>query len=267
MIPGLIAAGYRFIAPDHLGFGRSDKPTDPHWYTIARHTEVLTSVVTGLGLTDVTLVCQDWGGPIGIAQAVTMPERFSRIVIMNTWLHHQGYEYSDAIRAWNQNWHQGGLFDQERPDVALLPLLTAGLAGPDVIFPALVDGVAPEFVGRAAEEYRGYAAPFAGLPDAALNGLRRFPLSIPFDDFDSGDGAAQTHHYDELLAWEKPVHFVWGCADQILTEAWGRTWADRLGASFDPIADGNHFLQDTHGSEIVRSILARMEKDPRRSPA
>ena len=115
MIPGLIAAGYRCIAPDHLGFGRSDKPTDPHWYTIARHTEVLTSVVTGLGLTDVTLVCQDWGGPIGIAQAVTMPERFSRIVIMNIWLHHQGYEYSDAIRAWNQNWHQGGLFDRELP--------------------------------------------------------------------------------------------------------------------------------------------------------
>ena len=190
MIPGLVAAGYRCIAPDHLGFGRSDKPTDPHWYTIARHTEVLTSLMSGLELSDVTLVCQDWGGPIGLAQAMTMPERFSRIVIMNTWLHHEGYGYSDAVRSWNQNWHPGGLFDRERPDVALLPLLTAGLAGPDVLLPALVGGTAPELVGRAADEYRGYSAPFAGLPDAAFNGLRRFPLSIPFDDYDSGDGAS-----------------------------------------------------------------------------
>jgi haloalkane dehalogenase len=257
MIPDLVAAGYRCIAPDHLGFGRSDKPTDPHWYTIARHTEVLTSVITGLDLSDITLVCQDWGGPIGLAQAMTMPDRFSRLVIMNTWLHHEGYEYSDAVRSWNRNWHPGGLFDRERPDVALLPLLTAGLASPDVLLPALVHGTTPELSGRAAEEYRGYGAPFAGLPDAAFNGLRRFPLSIPFDDYDSGDGAAQSHHYDELLSWGKPVHVVWGCADQIFTEAWGRTWAERLGASFDPIVDANHFLQDTHGPEIVATILER----------
>ena len=261
MIPDLVAAGYRCIAPDHLGFGRSDKPTDLHWFTIARHTEVLTSLITGLELSDITLVCQDWGGPIGLAQAMTMPERFSRIVIMNTWLHHDGFEYSDAIRGWNQNWHPGGLFDRERPNVALLPLLTAGLAGPDVVFPALVEGATPELDARAVEEYRGYAAPFAGLPDEAFNGLRRFPLSIPFDDYDSGNGAAQAHHYDELLSWEKPVHFVWGCADQIFTEAWGRTWAKRLGASFDPLTDANHFLQDTHGSEVVLRIMERSAID------
>ena len=63
MIPGLVAAGYRCVAPDHLGFGRSDKPTDPFWYTIARHTEVLTSLITRLDLTDITLVCQDWADP------------------------------------------------------------------------------------------------------------------------------------------------------------------------------------------------------------
>lgn len=261
MIPDLVTAGYRSIAPDHLGFGRSDKPTDPHWFTIARHTEVLTSLITGLDLTDITLVCQDWGGPIGLAQAMTMPDRFSRLVIMNTWLHHDDFEYGDAIRAWNQNWHVGGLFDRERPDVALLPLLTAGLAGPDVVFPALIEGTSPELTGRAAEEYRGFGAPFAGLPDAAFNGLRRFPRSIPFDDYDSGNGAAQAHHYDELLSWERPIHVVWGCADQIFTEAWGRTWADRLDASFDAIADADHFLQDTHGPEIVRTVLERCTAD------
>lgn len=257
MIPGLVAAGCRCIVPDHLGFGRSDKPTDPHWYTIARHTEVLTSLITGIGLTDISLVCQDWGGPIGLAQAVTMPDRFSRLIIMNTWLHHDGYEYTEAIRSWNRNWHEGGLFDRPCPDVGLLLVLSAGLASPEVVIPALLGGAAPELEGRAAEVYRGFSSPFAGLPDAAFNGLRRFPLSIPFDSYDSGNGAAQTHHFHELLSWGKPVQFIWGCADQIFTEEWGRSWAERLGAPFDPIVDANHFLQDTHGSQVVERILAR----------
>ena len=87
-IPALTEAGYRCIAPDHMGFGRSDKPTDIHWYTIARHTEILTTLITSLDLKDITLVCQDWGGPTGLAQAATMPERFSRLVIMNLSLIH-----------------------------------------------------------------------------------------------------------------------------------------------------------------------------------
>ena len=124
VIPGLLAVGYRCIAPAHLGFGRSDKPTDPHWYTIARHTEVLTTLITGIDLTDVTLVCQDWGGPIGLAQAVTMPERFSRLVIMSTWLHHEGYQYTEGIRSWNRNWHEGGLFDG---NVRMLPCCSSSL--------------------------------------------------------------------------------------------------------------------------------------------
>ena len=77
-IDPLTKAGYRCIAPDHLGFGRSDKPTDIHWYTIARHTEVLTSLITKLDLNNITLVCQDWGGPTGLAQAAMMPDRFER---------------------------------------------------------------------------------------------------------------------------------------------------------------------------------------------
>ena len=101
MIPALVEAGYRCIAPDHLGFGKSDKPLDLHWYTIARHTEVLSSLVVNLDLNNITLVCQDWGGPTGLAQAAMMPERFSRLCIMNTWLHHEGYEYSEGIRNWN----------------------------------------------------------------------------------------------------------------------------------------------------------------------
>ncbi len=261
MIPALVAAGYRCIAPDHMGFGRSDKPTDIHWYTIARHTEILTTLITALDLTDVTLVCQDWGGPTGLAQAATMPERFSRLVIMNTWLHHPEFEYSPAIHRWNQGWQAGGIFDRECPDVALLLVLTAGLAGPEKIFPALVQGVDPALTGMAADMYRGFKAPFLGLPDEAHNGLRRFPRSIPLDSYDNGNGAAQTHHYRTLLGWPKPAHFVWGCTDDVFTEAWGRTWAEQMHASFDPIADAGHFLQNTHGREIVDIVLRRIAEE------
>ena len=257
VIPALVSAGYRCIAPDHVGFGRSDKPTDIHWYTIARHVEILTSLITALDLRRVTLVCQDWGGPIGLAQAVMMPDRFDRLIIMNTWLHHPEYEYTDAIRNWNRNWHDGGIFCRERPDIALLLVLSAGLAGPDVIFPALTQGLRPQFTGLAAQIYEGFSAPFRDLPDAAYNGLRRFPLSIPFDSYDNGNGAAQTHHYRALLTWNKPVHFVWGCADDVFTESWGRQWASRMNATFDAVQDAGHFLQNSHGTVVAGHILRR----------
>ena len=261
IIPTLVAAGYRCIAPDHMGFGRSDKPTDIHWYTIARHTEVLTTLITRLDLTDITLVCQDWGGPIGLAQATHMPERFSRLIIMNTWLHHPEFEYSQAIRNWNQNWHQGGRFDVEKPNVGLLLVLSAGLAGPDVIFPALAAGTEPELEGDAVKVYQGFSAPYRGLPDAAFNGYRRFPLSIPVDSYDNGNGAAQTHQYQTLLKWQKAVHFIWGCADDVFNEAWGRKWAGQMGASFDAIPDAGHFLQNTHGPEVAAHILKRISEE------
>lgn len=257
MIAPLIEAGYRCIAPDHMGFGRSDKPTDIHWYTIARHTEILTTLITHLDLNDITLVCQDWGGPIGLAQAATMGERFSRLVIMNTWLHHPEYEYSDAIRNWNRNWHDGGLFCRETPDMGLLMVMSAGLLSRDVALPALVEGSKPDMSDAAASMHQAFLAPVKGLPDEAYNGLRRFPLSIPLDSYDNGNAAAQTHHYQTLLNWSKPVNFVWGCADDVFNEAWGRKWAAQMNASFDAIPEAGHFLQNTHGAEVAGFILKR----------
>ena len=255
MIPGLVAAGFRCIAPDHIGFGRSDKPVDIHWYTIARHTEILTSLITGLDLSRITLVCQDWGGPTGLAQAAMMPERFEHLVIMNTWLHHPGFEYSEFIRAWNNDWHEGGTFYRSKPDVALLLPLSGGMAEPEVIIPAIREDRDPGLKGRAAEDYKGFSAPYRGLPDEGYNGMRRFPLSIPLDSYDNGNGAAQTLHYRTLLEWKKGVHFIWGCTDDTFPEAWGRKWAGQMNARFDGLADAHHFLQNTHGEKIVELIL------------
>ena len=262
VIPKLLAAGYRCIAPDHLGFGKSDKPTDPDWYTIARHTEILTSLITSLDLKNITLVCQDWGGPTGLAQAVFMPERFSRLTIMNTWLHHAEYEYSAAIRNWNENWHEGGRFFREKPDIGALMVMSAGLVGPEIAFPAISKGQTIEgLTGEAAKVYNGFRAPIHDMPDEAFNGMRRFPLSICFDNYDGGNGAAQNHFYNTLLQWPKPVHFIWGCADDVFNEAWGREWAGQMNASFDPIEKAGHFLQNTHGGEIAELLLNRIEEE------
>ena len=92
IIAALVAKGYRCIAADHIGFGRSDKVTDEGWYSIARHTAAHRQLIETLDLTGITLFCQDWGGPISLAQVAAMPQRFERLVIMNTWLHHEGYD-------------------------------------------------------------------------------------------------------------------------------------------------------------------------------
>lgn len=255
MIPPLLAAGYRCIAPDHIGFGRSDKVTDIHWYTIARHTEILTSLIVDLDLENITLVCQDWGGPTGLAQAAMMPRRFDHLVIMNTWLHHDGYEYSEGITQWNAGWQSGGQYDRAEPDLGILLVASAGLGNPRELFGAFAAGERPALDGAAAELYEGFSAPYRGLPDAAYNGFRRFPLSIPLDSYHNGNAAAQTLHYETLLGWDKGCHFIWGCRDNVFTEAWGREWAARMNARFDPIAEANHFLQNTHGAEVVELIL------------
>ena len=74
-------------------------------------------------------------------------------------------------------------------------------------------------------------------------------------------GAAQTHHYETLLGWLKPVHFVWGCADDVFNEAWGRQWAQQMSASFDAIPEAGHFLQNTHGTEVSGFILQRISEE------
>ena len=120
---------------------------------------------------------------------------------------------------------------------------------------ALLKGVQPTLEDQAADMYRGFNAPFKGLDDAAYNGARRFPLSIPLDSADLGNAAAQTLHYRVLLELQKPAHFIWGCADDVFTEAWGRQWAQRMGASFVGIEGAGHFLQNSHGPQVCDLLL------------
>ena len=258
MIPPLLAAGYRCIAPDHIGLGRSDKVTDPGWYDIARHTANLTRLVIELDLRDITLFVQDWGGPTGLAQYATMPERFSRLVIMNTWLHHAAYDYSPSIQQWIVQNSPGGLFRDNVPSKfnwgTLMALATARATPQDSVFKEAM-GEPGDYSPEARAVKDAYDAPFIGLGDEAVTGPRRFPLSIPFHDAAAGNAVAQEQHFAAVNATTLPVHFVWGTNDAVFTTEWGRTWHGHIPHSTWNDVPAGHFLQDTHGPEIVGFVI------------
>ena len=246
MIPPLVEAGYRCIAPDHIGFGKSDKVLDDAWYTIERHSQACAHLIRELDLQRITLVCQDWGGPIGLRQAVDTPERFERLPIMNTWLHHPEHDYTDALKSWNLGWQDGNRLDQLQPCGLVMRRMLS-------IFPGGSTPLTPD------EAQEAYEAPF---PDRASKaGPRRFPLSLPFENPEGGNALVQERCFEALRTWSKPVHFIWGCRDEVFTEEWGRKWAGFYAqATFDGL-DAGHFLQETHGPEIVSILLGRIAEE------
>lgn len=266
IIKRLTEAGWRCIAADHIGFGRSDKVTDDDWYSIARHVAAHRLLIETLDLKDVTLFCQDWGGPIGLAQVAEQPQRFSRLVVMNTWLHHAAYDYTAALRQWNDQWQPGGLFAANIPEKLSLGwfmMLPLGHIKPADLFAIIQDGVYPPLTTEADAVRRGYDAPYEGLGRAGHAGPRRFPLSLPFDNPQGGAAEAQARWFEALLGWTKPIHFVWGGADAVFTEDWGRAWASNYSqASFHLLPDAGHFLQDTHGEAIAEIVLEQMRATP-----
>ncbi|MBR7618515.1 alpha/beta fold hydrolase [Phenylobacterium sp. 20VBR1] len=263
IIHRLVAAGWRCVAADHIGFGRSDKVTDDRWYSIARHVAAHRLLIETLDLREVTLFCQDWGGPIGLAQAAEQPERFSRLVVMNTWLHHPAYAYTDALRQWNAQWQTDGLFGINVPEKLSLGwfmMLPLGHMKPADLFGIIATGTYPTLTAEQEAIRRGYDAPFVGLDRAGHAGPRRFPLSLPFDNPEGGAAEAQARWFDALLDWPKPIHFIWGGNDAVFTEDWGRAWAANYSqASFHLLPDAGHFLQDTHGEAIAEIVLEQMK--------
>jgi haloalkane dehalogenase len=264
IIHALVAQGWRCIAHDHIGFGRSDKVTDPDWYSIRRHADACRTLIEALDLNGITLFAQDWGGPIGLAQAAEMGDRFDRLVIMNTWLPHHSYDYSSAIQNWAKGWKAGGLYDAsvpERLSLGRIMLLALGHLPMSEVPKVLATGQMPQLTPEAQAVLRGYEAPHAGLPSAAYAGPRRFPLSIPIDRPDDPTARDGARHFETLKGWTKPIHFIWGGADPIFTEAWGRQWAALYPqATFDLLPDAGHFLQETHGADIARRVVGYTDR-------
>lgn len=263
IVKGLVAVGYRCIAADHIGFGRSDKVADDSWYSIARHTAAHRKLIELLDLRRITLFCQDWGGPIGLAQAAEMPERFERLVIMNTWLHHPGYAYTAELKRWNASWKSDGVFGANVPEkisLGTIMLVVLGHIAPADMMRQAMTGEALVLSDAHKALKDAYDAPFVGLGRDAYAGPRRFPLSLPFDNPEGGNAAAQARHFEMLKTWAKPVHFIWGGADPVFTTDWGRTWAGSFPqATFDLLPEAGHFLQESHGATVAELYLARAQ--------
>ncbi len=228
VIPSVRDAGYRCIAPDYAGFGRSDKPTDLAWYTYDRHVELMAELVEELDLHDATAVVHDWGGPIGLRLAVEHPERFSRLVIMDTgpFTGHQKM---------SETWLNFREFVRGNPDVAVGLLVRGGCKndpGDEVI--------------------AAYEAPYP--TSEAKAGARAFPLILPTEPEAPGAAAGRAVA-DALRGDQRPTLLLWADSDPVLPFSVGERVAQQLNfPAPQKIENAGHFLQEDAGEEIGRLI-------------
>ena len=225
MIPTFLESGYRIIAPDMIGFGKSDKVIDLEWYTVDSHVAILQELITKLDLNNITVFVQDWGGPNGLITATEMPDRFERLIVMNTWLHHEEYEYTDALRGWNVR-SQSRDFTQ-------------------FVLPPIPDPA--------------YRAPFDS--QQATAGALRWPWMLPFAQPEEGAAQRQERAFNALANWNEPAHFFFGDQDQVFTVDWGRKFSAHVpGSTFDVIEGASHFVQET-GEPLAKLIMQRIAEE------
>lgn len=228
MIPVLVGRGLRCIAPDLIGFGRSDKPTQTGDYSYARHVEWIRALVLDeLGLAEITLFGQDWGGLVGLRLVAENPGRFARVAIGNTGLPTGHEPPSKAFLAWQE-------FSQTTPD------FDAGA----IVSMAVVSRL-PEDVVAA------YNAPFPD--DSYKAGARVFPTLVPTSPQDPA-AAANVAAREALRAWHKPFLTLYSDGDPITGGA--EAWFQRNvpGAEKQPhttIEGGGHFLQEDQGPRVA----------------
>jgi haloalkane dehalogenase len=236
MIPGLVAAGHRVVAPDLVGFGRSDKPARREDYTYARHVAWMAGVLGALDLRDVTLFCQDWGGLVGLRLVAEHPERFARVVAANTGLPTGDEKVSEAFLAWQA-------FSQKTEVLPVGRIIQTGCAR----------SVAPEVVAA-------YEAPF---PDETYKaGARQFPLLVPTRPDDPASEANRAA-WRALEQFEKPFLTAFSDSDPV-TKGAERPMHKRIpGAAGQPhvtIERAGHFLQEDTGEELGRLVAQFIER-------
>ena len=239
MVPALVDAGLRCVVPDLVGFGRSDKPAERSDYSYARHVEWMRSALLDqLGLRDVTLVGQDWGGLIGLRVAAENPDRFARIVVANSGLPTGDRPPTDAFLAWQR-------FSQEAEEFPVGGIVNGGCTS----------SLTPEVIA-------GYDAPFPD--DSYKAGARVFPTLVPTSPDDPAADANRAA-WRALEHWDKPVLTAFSDGDPI-TRGGARPFESRIpgaqGQAHATITGAGHFLQEDRGPELAAVIVDFVKATP-----
>ena len=233
MIPHFLATGSRVVAPDFFGFGRSDKPADDRVYTFDFHRNSLLAFVRALDLQDITLVVQDWGGLLGLTLPMEMPERFSRLIVMNTALPTGEVPLTKGFLEWRA-------FSNSRPDMAVGKLMARSC-------PQLTPA-----------EAAAYDAPF---PDARYKGgVRQFPKLVP--EFVDSAGAAIERASREFWRnqWRGRSVMAIGMTDPVLGPPVMRALHRDIRGCPPPLefAEAGHFVQEW-GENVAPAALSVLQ--------
>jgi haloalkane dehalogenase len=230
MLDALVAAGHRVVCPDLVGFGRSDKPTDLGWYTYERHVEHVSRHLEQVELADVTVVVQDWGGPIGLRWAVEHEQQVGRLVILNTGLFTG--RVSKGFMAWRE-------FAERTPDLPIGRIMQG----------ATTTELTPEVLAA-------YEAPFP-TPESKA-GAQRFPLLVPLTAEDPGAREMQAVQ-EALSRWQKPALVAFSDTDPVFPYPQaGEVFTALLPKAGEQvrIEGAAHFLQEDRPLPIVEAMLA-----------
>ncbi len=239
MIP-ILVRNYRVIAMDFVGFGRSDKYTEREEYSFQMHRDMLVGFVQALSFEQITLVVQDWGGLIGLRVASEMPERFARLVIMNTALPTGDEPMSKGFMRWRE-------FAASTPDLPVGQVITRGTAQGASLPPEVI---------------AAYESPF---PDVSYKaGAMVFPLLVPISPDDPGS-ASMRYAREVLSQWQKPSLIMFSDKDPI-TRGGDKFFRALIPTAQDQpeitITDAGHFLQEDKGEEIAQRIVDFIARTP-----
>ena len=232
MIPLLVDAGHRVIAPDLVGFGKSDKPTEKSDYTYARHVAWMQeAIIDHLDLRNATFFGQDWGGLVGLRLVAENPDRFDRVIIGNTGLPTGEHPPSDAFMAWQKFSQTTEVFD-------------IGFLISRATITELSDA-----------EIAAYDAPFPD--DAYKEGARIFPSLVPTSPDDPA-AAANKAAWEVFEQWEKPLICCFSDSDPV-TSGGDKPFRQLVpGAQDRPhvtVANAHHFFQEDAAPQLARIVI------------